>query len=177
MTKITFDNIEENSTSGSTQTTFKQVKKGAQKLTVVKVDEAVNSNGKEYLKVTFRSDKHDADFTDNFYTTLKALPKLMDLITGFTGDKPAGEFSTSDVPALIVGRSANAIVDDVARTNEKDGKVYTNYYPTLRFRDFASQTKEWVDTDARTIDETAPKAVTEAATSTVTLIDNTSLPF
>lgn len=162
--KLEFTNLPENNNNTTTASTteFKIVKKGAQKLTVSSLESATNVNGNTYLRVTFHSERFDADFTDNFYTTPKALPKLLDLIEGFTGNSPES-VDTDELSAMLVGKTANAIVDDEAYTKEKDGKTFTNYRPRLRFRDFASTTKEWKDEDARTTDNTAVKTASPSA--------------
>lgn len=173
--QVNFDNVQEVQNNNTTST-FKIVKKGAQKLTITAIEDIASLSGTPGLKVTFNSEKYDADFTHNFYITEKAMAKIADLIEGFTGTKPTGNIDTDTLPALLVGKTANAIVDDQAYSKEKDGKVYTNYAPTLRFRDFASQTKEYKDEDARTEDRTAPKAVAASVASDSKKEDD-SLPF
>jgi hypothetical protein len=157
---------------------FKSVKKGAQQLTITNVEEGTAASGTPFLDITFHSDKDEADFKHKFYTSEKALPKLIDLIKNVTGSKPTGSMDTASIAASLVGQSSNFIVDANIVAKQVGDKVFNNEFATfLRFRDFANKTTPFKDEDARVEDRTPPQSVTDQVLGSVTGDDTSDLPF
>lgn len=153
---------------------FKRVEKGAQVLTITKVEDVTAGTGTPGFEITFHSERFDADFTHKFWATGKAAPRLQSLMIGFTGAKATGVMTTEQLAAVLVGQSSNCIVDADIRVNVKDGREYRNEYATLRYADFANQAVEFKDSDAR-VNE--PRVLPE----TKSVLDNvevdSDLPF
>lgn len=175
MSGVNFDNIEVPQEKEQTSNNkFKKVEKGAQVLTITKVEDTISSKGTPGFEITFHSDRFDADFTHKFWSTGKAAPRLQSLMIGVTGDKATGNMTTEQLAAVLVGKPSNFIVDADIRINNKDGKEYRNEYATLRFADFANTAIEFKDSDAR-VNE--PQVMPE----TKSVLDNTEvesdLPF
>jgi hypothetical protein len=167
---INFDGVSD--VDNSAQNLY--VKPGAQVLTVKEVESLSNSNGKEYLKVTFESDK-GGTFPQQFYLTPAALPRIQHLMKNFTGSELVGNVSTDQMIAKLVGTSANCIVDGETKLNNNQ-KVVT--YPILRFRGFASpidQPTPFTDSDIKTEDKTTPVVVNPFVLSDTD--DSDPLPF
>lgn len=178
MSGLNFDNIEVPAEKEQTSVSkFKRVEKGAQVLTITKVEDVTAGTGTPGFEITFHSDKADADFTHKFWATGKAAPRLQSLMIGFTGAKATGTMTTEQLAAVLVGQSSNCIVDADIRVNEKDGKTYNNEYATLRYADFANKSVEFKDEDARVNPARNVSSVT--TTSVLDTVEGNSddLPF
>lgn len=171
MATVDFSNIE----TPVKQSSFKYVQKGAQKLTIVDITEGNSTSGTPFMDITFHSDRFEADFRHRFYLSAAALPRVQSLMVGVTGSKLTGTIDTEKLIPQLIGKVSNFIVDAEKITKEKDGKVYENEVPVLRYADFASLTSEFKDEDAKLTDKTAPKAVQQAAG--LSDLDDSDLPF
>lgn len=130
----------------SNSSSFKFVAPGVQTLTISKVEEA-KVGDKPVLQVTFDSKEAGASFSHRFFLTEKALPRVQYLIEKFTGRPLEGSFTIEALSAILVGKSQVCVVDGEVRPREKDGKVYNNTYPTLRYAGFVNP--EGVDAEPR----------------------------
>lgn len=172
---INFDSVE--SASAVNKTEFKSVKGGIQNLTVEAVEGVVAASGNPGVEVTFKSTEADASFNHRFWLSVGAVPRVQYLVEKFTGSKLTGSIAPEEVAdklaALLVGKTKQVIVDVELRTNEKNGKVYTNEYPTLRFAGFVEP--QGKDAEVRVTDNTA-KTTATVELPTVDADDN-ELPF
>lgn len=139
---LNFDEVE--SANGEVrESTFKSVKPGLNTLMISAVEPTVAGTGSAGVVVTFESKEAEASFNHRFWLTAKTLPKLQYLVEKFTGAKMTGSFPgeglelaqsvSNALSGKLIGKSKTVVVDGEKRTKEKDGKVYVNVYPTLRF--------------------------------------------
>lgn len=157
---------------------FVTVKPGAHTLTITNVEGKETAGGTGFINVTFESSEAGASFNHPFYTTPGAMPRLQYLVKQFSGTEMTGNVTVESLAAKLVGRSQYCVVDGETRTKEKDGKVYNNTYPTLRFTAFAQPVTEktFTDADAKVTDKTATVAATPTtAPERATVTDD--LPF
>lgn len=171
MTSINFNGVE----SASTGSTFKSVKSGLHNLTITGVEEVTANTGSSGLQVTFESAEAEASFNHTFWLSAAALPRVVYLVEKFTGAKPEGQMSIDSLAASLIGKSKLCVVDGRITTKEKNGKVYNNEYPELRYAGFVDP--QGADATPRIKDETVakPTAKDEETTSAAQVDDD--LPF
>lgn len=175
MSGVDFNNIEVPVQKEQTSNNkFKKVEKGAQVLTITKVEDVTAGTGTPGFELTFHSDRFNADFTHKFWATGKASPRLQSLMIGFTGAKATGKMTTEQLAAVLVGKSSNCIVDADIKINNKDGRDYRNEYATLRYADFANQAVEFKDSDAR-VNE--PRDIPQTQSVLDVETESSDLPF
>jgi len=155
----------------------KRVSKGAQVLTITAIEDTMSRGGTPGFAVTF-ANVEGATFPHTFWNTPKAVVRIQNLVTGFTGEKPTGKMDTASLSAALVGQSSNCIVDANIKLNESNGKVYRNEYPTLRYSGFANKVTPFKDSDA-VVNE--PAELGSVTSNTVLGVmdqpDNGGLPF
>ena len=155
------------------ESTFKVVKKGVQPLTIVEVTETVAASGTEGIEVTFQA-SDEATFKHKFWTSAKALPRVVYLIEKFTEKPvPIGDLGIEVLSALLVGKTRPVVVDARLVTS-KDGK-YTNEYPELRFSGFVDPIGK--DAEPRVEDTTIAVAPMGNALNALSTEGNSDLPF
>lgn len=152
MTTINFNGVE----SANTGSTFKSVKSGLHTLTITNVEEVTANSGNAGLQVTFESAEAEAAFNHTFWLSQAALPRVVYLVEKFTGSKPEGQISVDSLAASLIGKSKLCVVDGKIVTKEKDGKVYNNEYPELRYAGFVDPQGQ--DATPRIKDETVAAA-------------------
>lgn len=178
---LNFDSVE-SANSEVKESTFKSVKPGLNTLMISAVEPTVAGTGNPGLVITFESKEAEASFNHRFWLTEKTLPKLQYLVEKFTGVKMTGSFSgegmelaqsvANALSGKLIGKSKTVIVDGEKRTNEKEGKVYVNVYPTLRFAGFVDP--EGAAAEPQIKDLTVSQQLTKAVNSTK--VDD-DLPF
>lgn len=182
---LSFDNVQ-SATSEVRESSFKSVKPGLQTLMITGIEPTVAGTGTAGIVVTFESKEAEASFNERFWLSSGALPRVQYLVEKFTGAKLTGGFDgegqvladnvASALASKLVGKSKTVIVDGEKRTREKDGKVYENVYPVLRFAGFVDP--EGTDAEPRMKDNTAPVAAKAPETSGInTNQDDSDLPF
>lgn len=128
--------------TGKEVKTFKRVEPGVHTLTISKLELVTSGTGSHGVKITFDSLEADASFTETFWTSPKALPRIQYLLKEFYGEKGDGKLNLDILTAKLLGKTRKCIVDGrEALSNPKtqeDGTVvvYTNVYPQLRFANF-----------------------------------------
>lgn len=142
---LNFDSVE-SASSEVRESSFKSVKPGLQTLMITGIEPTQAGTGTPGIVVTFESKEAEASFNERFWLSPGALPRVQYLVEKFTGVKLTGGFSgeglelanavATGLSSKLVGKSKTVIVDGEMRTREKDGKVYNNTYPTLRFAGF-----------------------------------------
>jgi len=145
MSTVNFDQVE-SANSEVRESSFKSVKPGIQTLMITGVEPTMAGTGTPGMVVTFESKEAEASFNHRFWLSAGALPRVQYLVEKFTGVKMSGAFTgegqelaanvATALASKLVGKSKTVIVDGEASTKEKDGKVYNNVYPTLRFAGF-----------------------------------------
>src|SRR5690606_15902676 len=151
----------------ATQTSnFKFVEPGLHTLTISKVEGKTANSGSPGVTVTFDSKEAEASFNHDFWLSAKALPRIQYIVEKFTGTKMDGQFTSLDqvvqiLSAKLVGRTKTVVVDGEKRTREKDGQVYINTYPTLRYAGFVDP--EGTDAEPRIADKTASQTAVSAS--------------
>lgn len=157
------------------KTVIKRVQKGAQELTIVSIEDTMSQTGTPGFKVTFE-DKEGVTFQHTFWNTPKAIIRMQNLVTGFTGEKPTGTMNTSELSAALVGQTSNCIVDVNIKLNESNGKTFRNEYPTLRYTGFANKVTPFKDSDV-IVNEPIEREVPNTNNPLLDNTDDNSLPF
>ena len=183
MGNLNFNSVE--SASEKTKSTFKSVEPGLNTLMISGIEPTVAATGNPGIVVTFESKEADASFNARFWLSERAVPSLQYLVEKFTGAKMNEEFDgdgmelaqsvATVLSSKLIGKSKTVIVDGETRTKEKDGKVYVNTYPTLRFAGFVDPIGK--DAEPRIVDKTESISVLEASLNATPETDDSDLPF
>lgn len=179
---LNFNNVESAGVKVEKESTFKVIKPGVQPLTITAIEPTLSSKKQTPgVVVTFTGE--DASFTENFWLTAGAFGRVKYLVEKFTGVAPTEEFSSegldlaTEVANLLavklIGKTKEIVVDGEVRSREKDGKVYDNTYPTLRYAGF-------VEPEGTAAEPIITKVVAETAPA-ASILDstdqNSDLPF
>jgi len=181
---LNFDQVE-SANSEVRESQFKSVKPGIQTLMITGIEPTVAGTGTAGIVVTFESKEAEASFNHRFWLSAGALPRVQYLVEKFTGVKMTGSFNgegqelaanvaTALAPKLV-GKSKTVVVDGETSTKEKDGKVYNNTYPTLRFAGFVDP--EGTAVEPIITDRTAAVASKPVSTGINLDDEEDSLPF
>lgn len=123
----------------------KRVEPGIHTVTITKLEANTSAGGTQGLRVEFASKEAEASFTETFWVTNGALPRIQYLIEKFHGEKHEGDIDLETLNAKLLGKTQVIIVDGrEALSNpvpQPDGtvKVFTNIYPRLRFAGFVGE--------------------------------------
>lgn len=170
---LNFDNVESAKVEVREQlSSFKAVQPGLQTLTVESVEPVLAANGTPGVMVKFNSKEAEASFTERFWLSEKAAPRVQYLVEKFTGAKLTGgitgegqalaEAAAASIGAKVVGTTKPVIVDGeeyLSSKLNKEGKPFVNIRPTLRFAGFVEP--EGGDAEPRIKRAQAP-TITEA---------------
>lgn len=181
---LNFDSIE-SASSEVRESSFKSVKPGVQTLMITGIEGTVAGTGNAGIVVTFESKEAEASFNERFWLSPGALPRVQYLVEKFTGVKMTGGFDgegqvladnvATALSSKLVGKSKTVVVDGETRTREKDGKVYNNTYPILRFAGFVDP--EGKAAEPIITDKTVAVAVKPASTGINLADQDDDMPF
>lgn len=182
MSELNFGAVE-SATGERAESTFKSVAPGLHTLEITDLQPTVAGTGIPGVVITFTSREADASFNERFWLSAKAASRLQYLVEKYTGVKMTDSFSgegqslaesvVATLAGRLLGKAKTVIVDGELRTKEKDGNVYTNTYPVLRYAGFVDP--EGANAEPRITDRTM--ATTTTTSSNSMLNDITESPF